>query len=151
MTDEHLKEIGRVAVNFSSLEIHLTFFTWGLISEDQATGQAITTGMSFNSISNMFASLCKIKVTEPIALKEFEDITKKINDINVRRNQIIHSFWATDDNNKSKVSRIKFKADGFKGLKHIHEDITSLDIKKLADEIKTVTEELMKLALKHKK
>ncbi len=84
MTEEHLKQLGRVNVNFSGLEIHLTFLTWGLISENQAIGRSITSGMTFNSISNLFSSLCKVTIQSSTALKEFEEIIKRINEIYAR-------------------------------------------------------------------
>ncbi|MDP1744989.1 MAG: hypothetical protein Q8L90_05390 [Bacteroidota bacterium] len=150
MTDEYLKQIGRVAVNFSSLEIYLTFSIWELISEDQDLGKAITSGMSFNSLSNMFAAICKIKINGSKELNECEEVTKRINEVNVRRNQIMHSNWLTDEGT-SKVSRLKIKADGYKGIKLTNEYISVEEIQKLADEIKLLAKDVMELSIKYKK
>jgi hypothetical protein len=65
MTDELLKQIGKIVIRFSKLELQLAFFTWGFISEDQTLGQAITSRMSFSSLTKLFATLCKIKTNDP--------------------------------------------------------------------------------------
>lgn len=149
MTEDHLKQLGRINVNFSVLEIHLLLLTWGLISEKQAIGKAITSGMTFNSISNIFSSLCKVVIDNPVVLREFEETIIRVNEINVRRNQIIHSYWITEVESKN-ISRLKFKADGFKGLKQTVESISAEDIKKIADDIGAMVKELMDLGLKYK-
>jgi hypothetical protein len=47
----------------------------------------------------MFASICKHKIKD-----------KQINDINLRRNQVMHSYWVKEESTEN-ISRIKIKAD----------------------------------------
>ena len=39
ITDDYKKELGRICINFQALEVHICFFTWSLIGEDQVVGQ----------------------------------------------------------------------------------------------------------------
>jgi hypothetical protein len=67
----------------------------------------------------------------------------------LRRNQVMHSYWVKEESTEN-ISRIKIKADWYKGIKKTSEDIEMEDLQKLADEVKALHSNLMALASKHK-
>jgi len=136
MTDEHLKQLGRLVVNFSSLEIHMAFIVWNMISTDQNIGKAITSNMSFSALNNLFGSLSEIHFKEENLKSDAQTIISKMGELNEKRNQVIHSFWGTNEDNPEIVTRIKFKPKGIKGLSIQEEQIGAEKIKILADDIK---------------
>lgn len=148
MTDELLKHIGKIVVGFSKLELHLELFTWGLISDNQALGQAITSGMSFSSLTKLFATLLKVKTSDQEILEEFEGIVRRLNEVNERRNQIIHSYWTYDLETKED-STLKLKADGFKGIKDITELVTSEKLESFVREIEKLTSDFIRVYMKY--
>lgn len=148
MTNEHLIQLGRIVVNFSSLELHLKFVTYGLISNNQQIGQTILANMSFNAILNTFGSLLVIEFKDKSIVDEFKELINSINEVNEKRNKIIHSYWMLDETN-NEVSIMKQKSNGLKGIKIDKSTFSESDIKKVADEIIILTNYLMEISIKY--
>ena len=150
MHRDNLEQIGRIVVNFASLEMHLAFVVWGMISENQEIWKATTTGMSMKALLNLFSSLCAVKILDSETLMEFENVAKKVLKINDRRNLIVHSFWTINDENKDKVGQVRFKTKWIKGVEIIPSDIKTTDLLEIADEIRWLCEELIQLGMKYR-
>ncbi|HCN84787.1 MAG TPA: hypothetical protein DIT07_14390 [Sphingobacteriaceae bacterium] len=127
MTDKHLIQIGRITINFQSLE-HIICWAIVLYSKDKKElkiENVFESKLSFSHLLNRLERQC----TES---NEIKALILEIKAIAEKRNQIIHSSWWTDTKNRNEISRNKGKKTTIVEIR---------DLKKIADEI---------LALKNK-
>ena len=61
MDNKYLEGLGRVIVNFSSLEMYLSFLIWRLMETGLELGKIITCELSFQGKINLLASVYKLK------------------------------------------------------------------------------------------
>jgi hypothetical protein len=137
MTDEHLKALGRVAVNFQALEEYISVWVTGLIGPDQAIGQMVTVQLPFGKLCILANSLFEYKFKGMPFATKFEELIKHSLRLEEQRNQLFHSAWLTDDVS-GETSRLKLSLKLGKGLAHTAPPITPQEIGRLADEMKQV-------------
>lgn len=127
MSDKHLIQIGRITVNFQSLE-HIICWAIVLYSKDKKElkiENVFESKLSFSHLLNRLERQCPES-------NEIKALILEIKAIAEKRNQIIHSSWWTDTKNRNEISRNKGKKTTIVEIR---------DLKKIADEI---------LALKNK-
>ncbi|MBU1423616.1 MAG: hypothetical protein KKF20_04555 [Bacteroidetes bacterium] len=105
-------------------------------------------GESTDTLLRVLDSVFAYKVRDAQLHKEFNDIIRKLRDVNTRRNQHIHALWfITDKSTAHKVRFIKGKKGQPIEWDSINVDVT--EIEKLADEILYATSELEKFTRSH--
>jgi hypothetical protein len=154
LSDEFLKQLGRVTANFATLEFYLAFAVTGLIGPEQAIGQMITSEMSFKAKLALLNSLLKFKLSaqhKPVAGCEAEliDLVRVITNIEGKRNHYMHSAWVlADGQDPDKPTRLKITAKQKKGLHQYSEDVGAEDLQAFADEIRAAAEKMTPLLLR---
>src|SRR3989344_6406300 len=131
MNDDHLKALGRVVVNFNSLEVFLNFLIWILIGPDLKTGKIITSEVSFKGKITLLASLYRIKIKDIKKDSDVNGLIKRLIKAEDERNKVIHSSWVIDEKN-TRITRYKITAKLKRGLKDEFEEMNDTDINKIA-------------------
>lgn len=141
LSEDHLRAIGRITVNFSQLEATLRLIIWSYSGlETQRTGQILTSELSFRKLLVVFESL--VYEHWPIedrldALKPLMDEGRKLND---RRNQIIHSMWTSGG---SPNEALRTKPRQKKGYQLIPETLTVEQLDFEADRMEKLANDLV--------
>ena len=144
MNDDYFKALGKIAVNFSSLEIYLSFLIWNLSTSELKVGKIITSELSFKAKVALFASLYRLQVGDIKKGSDVEKLIKSLMKAEDERNMVMHSSWLVDEKN-TKVTRYKVTSKLKHGLKDEFEDFTVNDLNKIADFISSTGRELGKL------
>jgi hypothetical protein len=145
MTEEHVKQIGSVKVNFSLLEFKLKYVIWQLVSEDNELGKAITSGMMMGALIPLYKSLCHLRITEKQQILKIKDFVNRLNKLVDERNKIVHSVWGTSIEDPSDVSKMSIRSKGFKGMGMISEKTTPEGIKTIAHDLLKLSNEIMSI------
>src|SRR5260370_42402816 len=97
-SDEHLRQIGRITVNFATLDFHLAFAIGALLTQDQDVAQMVAHELSFKQKLALLSSLVQHKL--PASAKatsecatDFETYLSRCAQLEEHRNQIAHSVW----------------------------------------------------------
>ncbi len=144
MTEQHLRALGRVAVNFQALEMWITFWVIQLVGPDQKVGQMVTVQLPYGKLCVLASSLFNYRfVGTPFAL-EFEALIKQSLKLEEQRNQLFHSAWMTDDAS-GEISRLKRTLKLGKELAYNSPAMNPDEIDELADKMNQVATELCQL------
>jgi len=155
LSDSFLREIGRVTVNFATLEVYLSLAIGGLIGPDAAIGQIVTSESPFRNKLSLFSSLVRHKIHElPKAteewLPELENLLTRLRTCEEERNQIAHSVWLlASEEVADEATRFKITSKQRKGLQHATEPVTVVHLKTIADNIRKTSESIMPFLFKH--
>ncbi len=142
--DTLVKAIGKVALNFSGLEMMLSCFVARLISDDSRVGTIITCEMSFQHLLKAFDSLIRYRVGNSRQLDRAEDLVKRLNAGEQERNKVIHSaylFWES----QSQYIRLKATAKQGKGLRFAQDNSPAADLNRIIKEQAYLATELASL------
>ncbi len=146
MTDDHLKQLGRVTVNFQLMEVYISFFLWALVdSEDQGKGQILTSKMPFSRICDVALALMKRKFADNHVdvVRRIEQHIKKASQLEQDRNTMLHSVWAVGTA-EDPSTRLKYIISRRKGFEVVVEQVSPGDIQSIADDMKKLSEEFLK-------
>ena len=144
LKDDHLKQLGRITVNFQLIELQFAFVLWLLIDEnDQRKGQIITSQMSFSKICDVLMSFVKHKIPNEKSVEKLEEYVKRASQLEQKRNSVIHSSWTTGGEDDISI-RFKYATSRKKGLQVISEKITPGNLKDIADEAQEITNGFLK-------
>jgi len=144
LSDEYLRAIGRITVNFAVLERGISSCVESLISSDPKLGHIITAGLSFRSLLDLLSSLYKYRNDNPNAITKLDKLIAQIARTGQKRDIITHSFWVIDfpgDEREEKI-RGKITAKRNKGLMFQVEKVSVEELNKIADEIAEVLYEV---------
>ncbi len=140
--NESLTPLGKVVANFAVLESNLDSSIWFLLFWDstleQRTGQIVTSILSFKNKINLLSALYQHRFPAEKPFKDLEEIRKKLNKANEKRNDLVHSTWLAHS------KKIKPKSSEKKGFKLNFEDMEASEIDKIADLIAGVSYEMQK-------
>lgn len=114
--DNLTNSIGKVCLNFSTVELLLSAFVTRFISDDPKIGAILTSEMSYQNNLKAFASLVKYKITDGMLQDDFRLIIKKLHEIEQKRNEILHSVYALKDSTSEQIFRIKITSKQSRGL-----------------------------------
>jgi len=145
MDNKYLEGLGRVIVNFSSLEMYLSFLIWRLMETGLELGKIITCELSFQGKINLLASVYKLKFGIPKG-SEVDLLIKRLVKAEEDRNKIMHSCWLIDEKNK-KTTRYKITAKQKQGLKDNFEEFNTQHVNKIANFIGDLTKDLIIIAV----
>jgi hypothetical protein len=141
VSNEHLRAIGQITVNFANLEGAISFFVWELISNDQRFGQIITAELSFRNLVGLLSSIYKYRANNQGQIIKLEELLNRALHVEEQRNLIIHSQWAAGSKPET-ITRLKTTAKKSKGLTHQFEQLKIEDLDKIADIISDVDVEI---------
>lgn len=144
MNKDFLAGLGKINVQFSSLELALSMLVWGLICDDQNVGQIITADLSFKHIINLLNALLIYKVKDNILYEKSKEIIKRAIQCEEKRNQLTHSIWSINENNDL-VFRQKTTSKLKKGLTTSYEILDENKINDISIEINSTKIETIKL------
>jgi len=146
--DELSAVIGRITMNFQSLENELKERIIQMLEMDQTKGHIVVSELSFKNLINLFSSLYHNLKGEyhfnglPNFEEEyFKELLKALNKCEERRNQILHSTiienWQTKE-----ITRKKVTSKAKHGLKVSEETIDIPYLFNVADYIISMTMEV---------
>lgn len=151
VSDEVLRALGRVTVNFQFLESQVAICTWTLISPDQRVGQIVTHNLSFSKLCDVFGALVQHRTTDQALIQEMSDFLRRVSELEQRRNAFMHSNWATSEGRPDAGSiRLKASMDRKKGWKLGAEDLTPAAINSVADAMGSIGNDLLSFIFKLK-
>ena len=95
LNDNHLREIGRIAVAFNSLEEKAQSAVQVLMGESTplTVREEFTVGESFDRLISKVRSLARIRLPYPDFLADLEEWTREAKKIQEERNQVLHTGW----------------------------------------------------------
>ena len=98
--DKYISSIGLVVVQFNLLEVVLRGVLTSLILIDPNVTVRLLSFDKFSVLVSKFEKLIIYLFPKHKDLDYLLDLVKKLYKINEDRNEVIHSFWALDDNGK---------------------------------------------------
>ncbi len=137
---EFLQAVGKITINFANLELYLSLFCGTHIRAfPPVINQIITSELSFKQLVHISIAIYKEVEQDPIKIERFLEISKKLFDLEQRRNAIIHSNYGTENN---KIVRQKSTAKGKRGFRTQYEDLTTELMYEFANEIDDTSKQL---------
>jgi hypothetical protein len=128
-------DVGLVAVNFSFLEMYVTSFLWGLLSDDSEISQMITSQLSFRKLLDLLDNLFRHKVKDVKCIQKMETLITAARKAEEDRNKIMHSMWMSKDPSGNELQRIKFSFKSGKAKVNKDDILIADGIKNIANEI----------------
>ncbi len=142
VSDEHLKSIGRITVNFALLEEILSLCIRALIKSEQQVGHILTAELSLKQKVALFSSLYKYRVHNTEEPPELKKLLSRVAQAEEKRNTTIHALWSTGST-KEMVTRVKITAKRSSGLKFHFREMSVQDLDEIANFIADVTNDLI--------
>ena len=147
--DSILTVIGDMTVSFAMLENSLQMFADLLIGTTYDTNQSrigalVTAEMSFKNIRALVISLYLQRFGESDPdLPTMRTMLKTAAAVEELRNRITHSIWA-HGSTPDRVQRLKITAKEKRGLAFAVEEIGAEDIRRIVDDIQTLSADLQR-------
>jgi len=132
LPDWYLVEIGRVVANFALLENELSSLIHCLLGTNEDITRIITSELSFRNLIDMSASLV-IQTQTPKDVEKYKATLKLVGDVEVKRNNIVHSLWGAGFTRVA--TRTKHIAKRARGLQIKREEYTLEDLQSVAIQI----------------
>src|SRR5689334_20297608 len=95
LSDDVVRAIGRMVVNFQSFELDVAMFIWIMSDPDGNAAPVKTAGKRFSELCDLMSALFHDQVKAPLFVKTFDDIISRARTVNKDRNRIVHSWWFT--------------------------------------------------------
>lgn len=135
LNDDIVRAVGRMVINFQSLEFDVARLTWIMNGPNEYHAQLKTAGKRFSDLCDLLSTLFHDQVKVQSFVEEFDNLISRIRTVNEDRNRIVHSWWFTDQ--VGQASRLKTAKDG-------HDDSEDIDVNALAFSIHTLTDDFAK-------
>jgi hypothetical protein len=110
ITNEHAAAIGRVAVNWSLVEGQVAYLIMSLLSLQASPSHAVTAELGMLARLDLVETLIGLTGSSSWT-SEWAEIDKEIDDLRVRRNDVIHAEWRYAGRQEEHES-IRIKARG---------------------------------------
>lgn len=122
LKDQFIFQVGRITLNFAMLENMIAHELAGFISKERDFGFLFTADIQMSKLITTLNNVIvyKIDPKDTVKQKMINSLTRELNYINEKRNQIIHSYWIVIDFPKENLSSIEGgsrQAKSTKGLK----------------------------------
>lgn len=92
-SEQFLSAIGVVTAESARLEAETRAFIGGLLYGDQLAGIELFIDITFDLTLKLFARIFLYKITDIERRDEFKETYDAILKVNLKRNEIIHSYW----------------------------------------------------------
>ena len=93
MSTEELAEIGSIALEWTECETLVEHLLWQLAGMSAENGAHFTFNMQMKSRLDMLATLGRERLPEGAQLEKFNAIIGELQELNTKRNHIIHGSW----------------------------------------------------------
>jgi hypothetical protein len=95
LNEDHLREIGRIAIAFNSLERRAQFAVQALMGDDTpvVVWQALTVGEPFDRLTFRIRTLARIRLPYPDFLSDLEAWIREAKKVQEERNRVLHTGW----------------------------------------------------------
>jgi hypothetical protein len=134
--------LGRLSMEFSKLETALACGIGYFVSASVSVGQIVGGEMGFKAKVALFSSLCLHHTPNSTAVARLKTFRKHVEEVELRRNSLLHSFYWPDSSGSAALLRIKTTAKPAKGLQIEFERITPQDVDDVLQKLDQVTDEL---------
>jgi len=143
LTDDFIKAVGRLTINFSHLEFSFSLFCGSQMGIKEPINEIITSELSFKQIVNITSGIFREIEKDPEMIEQFNKILASAWKLEEERNKIIHSFYGRGDEPNDKIIRHKHSSKFKKGFKKDYQEVDAIYVNKISDEIKMVSIRLM--------
>lgn len=93
LSAEQLAEIGSIALESTECEVVVEELLWALAGLDRERGILFTQNMQMKSRIEMLSALGKARLPNDQSLSEFNELIQELNNLNQKRNHVIHGSW----------------------------------------------------------
>ncbi len=151
LTDDHYKAIGKIAVEWTYVELDVCSIIWHMLDlvggkEKAMTAHAITANLGSVTLLDLLKTLVHNKVGDSDEYKAFTKfVSKDFNDLRILRNEIVHGLYYRSADFPEKAALHKVSAKGKLKLDFIKRSVS--DLEKVAQDIADLRESLDKLAV----
>ncbi len=143
-SDDLIKALGLLTVNFNMLEQVLAFVIWQLLGVDnQDVGRIATADLSYRFLVDKFYAL-SLQRGGPLADRDLDKLRGKLVEVGDQRNRFIHSVWGGGEGLGATLA-FKSSARGKRGLQTTFGEIEPKEVVAVVDEIATLTGSLLRL------
>jgi hypothetical protein len=143
LSDEHIRAIGGITVNFQILELALAAACWSQISADERIGQAVTAQLSFRPLCELCGVLMDLRVPDDSLRAEAHAIVARAIHLEGERDRVIHAVWALAE--AGDTTGIKVAAARRRGVRFAQEPEDLTRLKALASNLKSCSQEVVAL------
>lgn len=142
ISDEHLKELGRVVLHFAGLEHLVDSLNSRLVNRGDDIGDIIGAQLSFKNKLNLLDALIRDRVDDAGVLDSLKKSVGRAIAAEEERNRIIHSDWIADEGEGGLIFRVKSTARQGHGLKRSNDSFAPEDLRKVAQHLHDAAEAL---------
>ena len=147
ISDDHLRAIGAVVVNWSVMEMTLETVILGLYEVSPDRGLVLTNNISFQSKLTILRILAEHGgVKDEAEAANLKSLLKRIEDVGNSRNTIVHSLWSASKT-QGLAHRHLIKVRG-KRLTLKRENVALSEIEELSTRILTLRKQLTDFAVR---
>jgi hypothetical protein len=141
ISDDHLRAIGAVAVEFGSLEWLLDNLLVFLLSENLASGEIVCSRIeSLNKRIEIITDLIEHKPAISEDQKtEWRSLRREIADLQTERNKVLHASWLAEEDRPEVLIRLARKRG--EAAKHL----SALDLNEIAANTHRVNQRIVKV------
>jgi hypothetical protein len=132
-----LTAIGDVVVSFALLEQEVQNLSGTMLDQDAKVGKIVAASMSFSNRRALAISLFKHRYGESEDLELLRKLLRTAEQMEVKRNQIMHSIWGKGPSPET-VVRLKATAREREGLAFQQVTVGADDLLKVAEDIRAV-------------
>jgi hypothetical protein len=143
LSDEHIRAIGGITVNFEVLKLALAAACWSQIGADERIGQAVTAQLSFRRLCELCEALMDLRVPDDALRAEAHGILARAIHLKGERDRVIHAVLALGD--AGDPTGFKVAVARGKGVRFAQEPENLTRLKALASNLKSCSEEVLAL------
>jgi hypothetical protein len=140
LTDDELRAIGRISVNFNALENVISAVVWTFVGPDPMLGVLLTAGESFDRLLSKFKQLAHYRLSEPQHLDLISGWLPKVRSVQQQRNRILHSAWLEPKDRSTGIVAYKITVRGIDMDHNLH-PYSARELDEIADHIDAVRQE----------
>ncbi len=152
-SDDHLRAIGRISVNYAYLELLLRGCIWVLLGTDSDRGIVATSELNFRQLTNLVVRLYERPFELPIAtlterdkdrLADFHAMIARVDRAGGDRNAVVHAAWfgMGDLEQRGKALGQKWGRYGRRWYQPDFVQRSARELDQIADRIASVAEEV---------
>lgn len=147
VSDNHLRAIGAVVVNWTAIEMVMELTILGLYEISPDRGLVITSNLSFqNKLTILRILALRGAVADPGEADNLADILKRIENANSQRNRIVHGLWGP--NAVQGLAELKAIRVRGRRLSTVSEKVSLSEVEEIARSFLELRFELSNLAVR---
>jgi len=95
LDDDELRSVGRLAADFSALELMTATMAWRLLGTDEDAARQVTFRMTHEAVIDLGRRLARVRLSGQL-LEDFEEWLDVVGELSARRDALIHASWTSD-------------------------------------------------------